>query len=341
MSGTGDLAVLALTPHGDRLGRRLIQALGRGEVVSTEAGLRPTLHQLFQAGRPLVCIMALGIVVRILGPLARDKKTDPAVVVVDEGGRFAISVLGGHLGGANPLASEVAQALGATAVITTASEAMGLPAVDLIGREFGWKIEDGSQLTVVAAAVVSRVPIAVYQDVGSGDWWRPFGEWPAHFERIESWPDADYSAALVISDRICPDLPCAAVVYRPPSLIAGIGCRRGVPVAEIADLFQQVCDDHGLAPRSLGAVATATLKADEPGLREFAAHHDVPLRCYSLDELATVTSLPTPSEVVRRRIGIAGVAEPAALLAAGAPTLLVPKQRSRRVTVALARRRDA
>jgi cobalt-precorrin 5A hydrolase len=241
-----NLAIVALTPNGLELGQRLAKSLGYGEVVSVADSARPMLQNMFQAGRPLVCIMALGIVVRILGPVTRDKKTDPPVVVVDEAGRFAISVLGGHEGGANELASQVAQAIGAIPVITTASETLGL--------------------------------------------------------------------------------------------VLGVGCRRGVSCEEIEGLFQELCKSRGFSAGSLREVATVSLKADEPGLREFAAHHGVPLRSFTVEELSQVADLPTPSAQVQAKIGIAGVAEPAALLAAGTSTLLVPKYRGQRVTMALARK---
>jgi cobalt-precorrin 5A hydrolase len=336
----GGPAVVALTPHGAALGRRIVVGLGRGEVVAAETGVRETLQQLFRSGRPLVCVMALGIVVRVLGPLARDKTTEPAVVVVDEAGRFAVSVLGGHRGGGNVLARAVADAVGATPVITTASEALGLPPLDLLGQAHGWKMEDGSRPTEVLATAVRGDPVAVYQDAGCRDWWQEHGDWPAHFQITDAWPTDRGTPALIISDRTGP-LPCPAVVYRPPSLVLGVGCRRGVPCAEIDAFFRQVCDRHGFAPLSLGVVATASLKADEPGLREFAAGQGVHLRTFTLEELASVAPLPTPSERVRHKIGVAGVAEPAALLAAGATRLLVPKQRTERVTMALARREGA
>jgi cobalamin biosynthesis protein CbiG len=377
-----NLAIVALSPRGAELGRRLAKLLRRGEVIPAERGAALALTNLFREGRSLVCIMALGIVVRALGPLARDKRAEPPVVVVDEAGQFAVSVLGGHTAGANALAREVAQALGAVPVITTASEALGVPAVDLIGRCWGWKIEPGSDLTAAAAAVVRGEPVAVYQDAGRADWWQEFGDWPASFQRVRDWPEKDFAAALLISDRLLPTVPFPAVMYRPRTLVVGVGCRRGVPCAEIEDLFLRVFQEHRLATLSLYCVATATLKSDEPGLLEFAAKRRVPLRAFSLDELARTGPLPTPSEAVRARIGIAGVAEPAALLAVGSrqyavgreeksgdreqkteegsaassflptaycllptaklPTaLLVPKQRSRRVTLAVARREEA
>jgi cobalt-precorrin 5A hydrolase len=331
-------AIVALTPRGAELGRQLAEALSRGEVVLAAGKLRPCLTELFLAGRPLVCVMALGIVVRVLGPVVRDKATDPPVVVVDEAGRFAVSVVGGHGAGANALAEEAARALGATAVITTASEALGLPAVDLIGRALGWKMERDAARTTVAAIVVRGETVAVYQDAGAADWWREFGDWPATFQRVGQWPQGGWPAALVISDRQVSASDVPTVTYRPPTLVLGVGCRRGASCEEIEELFERVFRDRGLAALSLRTVATASLKADEPGLIEFAARHAVPLQCFTLAELAAVTPLPTPSERVRAKIGIAGVAEPAALLAAGASELVVPKQRGRRVTLAVARK---
>jgi cobalt-precorrin 5A hydrolase len=332
--------IVALTPGGLALGNKLARALGRGEVVSAAGAARQTLQEQFKTGRPLVCVMALGIVVRMLGPLARHKGTDPPVVVVDEAGHFAISVLGGHVAGANALAQEVAQALGAVPVITTASDALGLPAVDLIGREWGWRLEGREHLTRVAAALVRGEPVGVYQNAGRQDWWRALGDLPATFRRIETWPPAgQWAALLAISDqRLAVVGRVPVVIYRPPTLVLGVGCRRGVPGEEIEALFEQVCARYDLAPLSLGLVATASLKAGEPGLQVFAACHEVPLLSYDTEALARAGPLPNPSERVRAKIGIAGVAEPAAMLAAGTSRLVVPKVRGPRVTMALARR---
>jgi cobalt-precorrin 5A hydrolase len=348
-----DPLVVALTPRGRELGRRIVRALGRGEVIFPEGAARSTLEEAFRAGRPLLCVMALGIVVRTLGPLTHDKHREPPVLALDEAGRFVIPVLGGHAAGANALAQEVARALGAIPVVTTASDVLGLPAVDLIGRDWGWRLEPGAALTEVAAAVVRGERVGVWQDAGRRDWWQAWGDWPESFTALAAWPPAeDWAGLLVISDRSLPETDRGpVVVYRPPTLVLGVGCRRGVPQEEIEDFFQELCRAEGLAPLSLGVVATAALKADEPGLLAFARSHAVPLRAFAVEELARVGPLPTPSEVVRARVGVSGVAEPSALLASGAsvslpacgrpaawPGLLVPKRRGRRVTMAAARR---
>jgi cobalt-precorrin 5A hydrolase len=304
----------------------------------------PALWGRFDA---IVAVMALGIVVRLAGPLAGDKRRDPAVVVVDDAGRFAISVLGGHGSGANDLARHVAGVLGATPVITTASDARGVPAVDQVGRALGWTIERTENLTRVAAAVVRGQVVAVWQDAGTADWWTMFGPWPEHFVRLTAWDELsslqpEPSALLVISDRSLPaNLPIPAegtLLYRPPTLVAGIGCRRGTPRAVIESWAREVLDRHGLAWNSLAALATVTLKMDEPGLLEFAAGAGLPLVAFPPAQLAHQPGIATPSARVAARIGIAAVAEPAALRAAGTDRLLVVKQVGPGVTLAVARR---
>jgi len=307
--------------------------------------LRKVFPEFWEEFDAIVGVMALGIVVRLAGPRVSDKRRDPAVVVVDEAGRFAVSVLGGHGAGANVLARELAGVLGATPVVTTASESRGLPAVDLVGRDLGWKIERAGNLTRVAAAVVRGQTVAVWQDAGSPDWWRRFGTWPENFVRVAAWEDlaaVEPAAVLVISDRVVPEgllPPDATLVYRPPTLVAGVGCKRGTSREAIDAWADTVFAAHGLAPGSLSAVATVTLKADEPGLIAFAEGRGVPFVAFAPEDLADQPGIETPSERVRSKIGIAAVAEPAALREAGAKSLLVTKQKGPGVTVAVARKR--
>ena len=195
----------------------------------------------------------------------------------------------------------------------------------------------------MAAAVVRRQRIAVWQDAGRGDWWRPFGPWPEHFTRIRSrdeLPGLAPAAILVISDRVePPGLPeRTTIVYRPPTLVAGVGCKRGTSRATIDAWIGKVLAESGYAEASLAALATVTLKADEPGLLECAMWRQIPLIAFPTAQLVDVPGIETPSERVRSKVGIPAVAEPAALRAAGASRLLVPKQKGPGVTLALARR---
>ena len=313
-----------------------------GEYARVES-LGQFLQEVWGRFEAIVAVMALGIIVRLVGPLASSKAIDPAVVVVDDAGRFAVAVLGGHGAGANGLADDIAARIGARAVVTTASDAHGLPAVDRIGRDDGWVIERAENLTRVAAAVVRGQIIAVFQEAGDRDWCRPFGAWPDHFHRVESAEAVENlgpGGILAITDRaIPPGFPAErTLVYRPPTLVAGIGCRRGITAEAIDAWVSKIMADRGLSGASLAAVATVMLKVDEPGLIAFARSRRLPLVAFPAEQIADHPGIETPSERVRSKVGLVAVAEPAALRAAGASKLLVTKQKGPGITLALARR---
>ena len=195
--------------------------------------LRPVIQRLFDEYQRLVLFMPVGAAVRLLAPRIQDKHDDPAVVIVDDAGRFAVSLLSGHLGGADALVEDVARILGATAVVTSASHVTGTLAVDLLGREFGWVL-DAPPLTVtrVSAAVVNGEPVGVYQQAGEPDWWpedRPLPENIIRCSDPRELAAAPGDSALIISDYLnvldSEDQPLQQVlkkqymvVYRPRSL---------------------------------------------------------------------------------------------------------------------------
>ena len=166
------------------------------------------------------------------------------MVVVDEGGTFAISLLSGHIGGANALAEMIASRIGARPVITTASDVGGIIAVDLIGREFGWELENDSRVTAVSAALVNGEPVGIYQDAGERSWQQK-GSLPvnAHiYENPEALKGSDCRAAIIITDHILSEehlFPEPMLVYRPKSLVLGIGCNRGTSSEVIDEAVQQ------------------------------------------------------------------------------------------------------
>ncbi len=347
-------AIVAVTRHGAVLANRLAGAMTEADVwVSSrfagfaghgahafDGPVARLVGDLMARHDRLVMICAVGAAVRLIAPHLVDKRADAAVVAVDDGGQFAVCVLSGHIGGGNALTREVADALGAAPVITTASEAHGVPAADLIGRELGWRIEGRHHLTRLAAALVNGEPVGVFQDAGERDWHAgPLPEHVIHFASVEHLLAASPRAAIVITDRVIAGLAGRAgvVVYRPRSLVVGVGCSRGASCDEIGRLVDATLRDAGLSVVSVRAVATVELKRDEPGLVAFARERDIPLRCFSAEQLNAAPGQETPSEVVRAAVGTRGVCEPAALLTAGAGRLLVPKRKSRNVTVAVAR----
>jgi cobalamin biosynthesis protein CbiG len=271
--------------------------------------------------------------VRLLAPWLRGKHLDPAVVAVDDQGRYAVALLSGHRGGANALARQVAEAIGAQAVITTASDLNGQMAVDLLGAEDGWRIEASPEaLRQAAAAVVNGLPVGLYQEVGTRV------EPGAGITRLTCLDEASNMAAvLVVTDRCVGTTAPAQVVYRPPSLVVGVGCSSRASAADVLEAIESALHQGGLARNSLAVLATIDRRAAAPGVLAAAEALHLPIRAYSAADLAAVTGLPTPSEVVTASVGTPGVCEPAALLASGATTLLVPKVKTPCATAAIAR----
>lgn len=348
-------AVLAVARPGAVLAGRLVEALAgarayvparfagapQPKVVAYQRQVAGVVAELFPTHRALVMIMAAGAAVRLIAPHLRGKTVDPAVVVVDDAGRYAIALLSGHAGGANELARRVAAILGAEPIITTASEAHGLPAPDLIGHAFGWRVENTGELKRLAAALINGEPVGLVQVAGEPDWHtEPLPATITCYPSLERLVEVGPPGAIIISDRV---LPAAVirpgwVVYRPRTLVLGIGCSRGATEAEIAALVGGTLAAHGLSPLSVREVATLDRKADEPGLRTFLTARGLPLRLYTAAQLGGVPGQKHPSPIVQAAVGTRGVCEPAALLCAGADRLLVPKQKHRTVTVAVARR---
>lgn len=275
----------------------------------------------------VIAFLATGAVVRIVAPLLDHKRTDPAVVVVDEAARHAVALLGGHAGGANALADQVAALLDARPVITTATDAVDLPGLDTLG----WPVQGA--VAAVSRAILDGEPVRLVADA---DW--PLPALPPNVRAAAEDPTDD-GYRLLVTDRVVPPDERTAVL-RPPSLVAGVGASRGVPAAEVAELLHRALAEAGLDPASLRCLATADIKADEAGIRSTADALGVPLVTWPATRLAAV-DVPHPSEVVRAAVGTPSVAEAAALLGpdgrADDATLLVGKTATAMATVAVAR----
>jgi cobalt-precorrin 5A hydrolase/precorrin-3B C17-methyltransferase len=257
-----------------------------------------------------VLFLATGAAVRIVAPLLSAKATDPAVVCVDEAGRFAVALCGGHAGGANHLARTVAAALGATPVVTTATDAVGLAALD----QLPGFAATGDLAGVTTAMLDGRPPLV---------------------EAELAWPVPLAAGAgperVIVTDRAVAPAP-GVVALHPPSLVVGVGASSDAAAGAAAALLEQAL--AGLARQSVSEVATIDRRAGDPVVTSLG----LPVRAFTAGELAAV-EVPTPSEVVRAAVGTASVAEAAALLAAGpGATLVVAKLAGTEATVAVARR---
>ncbi len=316
------IGLVAATANGRRRAAHLAEVWPEARFY--EGSPKLSLTRAWEECDGIVAFLAAGAAVRLVAPLLEDKRRDPGVVCVDDAGRFAVALAGGHGGGANGLALRVAGALGAEPVITTASDALGFPALDSLGKEIGFRVEEGSDLAEVGVALVSGEKINFLSEVR----W-PLGPLPGNLVRSEE----PVPPLVLVTDRLV-EAPRPAVVYRPPSLVAGVGCSRGVGADEILSLLGRSLEEAGLSKKSVALLASVEAKSDEEGLLEAAGRLGVPVRFYPAVELAGV-EVPNPSAVVEGAVGTPSVAE-ASVLRAGAD-LLLEKRKSGMATVAIGR----
>ena len=289
--------------------------------------LAPHLAALFRDGTSIVGICAAGILIRLLAPHLADKSSEPPVIAVSEDGQSVVPLLGGHHG-ANRLARDIAEALGAHAAITTAGDTALRFAFD--APPPGWRLGEGALVKAVTAALLAGEPVRLVTEAASADWLTvggaPFGDWG----RL---------TVHVTEQRVVPGGDVADVTLHPAVLALGIGCERGCAPDELVMLARRVLTAGGLAPEAVACVASLDLKADEPAVNAVADWLGVPLRLFDAAALERETPrLTAPSEVVFRAVGCHGVAEAAALACAGADgTLAMPKARSERGTCAIAK----
>lgn len=349
-------AVIAVTRQGAALAERAAEVLAAGgkEVTLYIPGkftllkvpdrrvpyrkpLRELVGEIFSQYEAIICIMALGIVVRLIAPHLKDKRTDPAVLVLDEGCSHVISVLSGHWGGANALTEELACGLEAAPVITTATDVNHLPAIEMLAKERRWHVEPFGQVRRINAAIVNGDRVIIFSD-------QPIEEHLpenvtirklAEFNRYE---DLD-GEAVFVTNKLIPGAPENALYLRPGRLVLGIGCKKGTAKEAITEAVAGVLTGAGLNMDDVRLVASADVKKDEPGLIAAADDWQLPVRFFAPVELAVAIEEQkmASSDFVEQKIGVGGVCEPAAMLGAGKTArLIVPKQAGNGITLAVA-----
>ncbi|MBG9796295.1 cobalamin biosynthesis protein [Brevibacillus laterosporus] len=353
-------AIVAITKHGVEKARHLHQVLPGSHLYYMEkflvgdeqerdirmftGSVRLLFADFFKKYNGLIFFISLGAVVRMMAPVLQDKKVDPGVVVVDDRGENVISVLSGHLGGANELTRELARLLDANPVITTASDVQKTIPVDLFGRGFGWELDSFDKVTPVSASVVNEEKVAIIQEAGESGWWPyPDKPLPGHFQvyhsMAEAWNDT-FKAALVITPRLLTVEEQArflenGVVYRPKTIVLGVGCNRGTSAEEIEQVILQILEQQGLSVKSVRNIATITLKQDEAGLLAVCQKYGWKLIAYTPEQLNEMP-MTERSETVYKFTGAYGVSEPAALRCAKAETPFLAKQKNGNVTLSIA-----
>lgn len=315
-------AYLAFTAKGEALAHRLAEALpGSVSRCGGDVTLKGWTAEHFAQDEALIFVGAVGIAVRAIAPYCRSKAADPAVVVVDEGGNFAVPLLSGHLGGANALARALAKACGAVPVITTATDVNGLFAVDLWAKAQNCAVLEPERIKHVSGALLAGQTVRYWSP------WPVAGETPAGVKKADPPETADFALTLT---------PQGEALHLVPRIgVLGVGCRRGTTAQQLEEAFAAFCAASGLSPAAVCAAASIDLKKEEPGLAAFCKAHGWPITFYPADELRAVPGQFTPSAFVASVTGVDNVCERSAVKASGG-TLLLPKTAGGGVTLALA-----
>ncbi len=322
------VALFCLTPGGVALARRLRPHLNMSCFTSPtliepgfipfDGGFASALRQAFGQYDRLIVIGATGVTVRVLAPVLHDKLTDPAVVVLDEQGQFAISLLSGHLGGANQLARQLADILGGQAVITTATDVNNMAALDQLAGEIDGRIDNfRDSVKTVNQMLVSGKKVGI--------WWHP--ALVAQKERVDTrgfvpvedlvaLPELD--GLVYISyhrEMLRLNVPTFKLV--PRRVVVGIGCRRGVDPVLVAQMLSAHLADNDLDPLALKAIGSVELKRDEPALNQLARSSGVPFQLFPVSALSELEHLFPVSDFVRQTVGAGCVSQPVAWLLSG------------------------
>ena len=346
------IAVIAITKNGVKMAKELKEKFPSWEVFAPDKfsdnnnkinwysiSTTTKITELFKSNDALICLFSLGAVVRLISPHLKDKKTDPAVIVIDDQAQFVISTLSGHLGGANQLTNDIAEKLDATPVITTAADVNKTIAVDLVGKDLGWKIDDDSNVTKISAFMVNAEKIGVYQNCGAKNWWQ--GKLPENVSTYSSLGELKKSQSkgcLIISDEQIYDNEILenAVVYRPPSLVVGVGLHWDSPSNKFMQGLDVSLKKFNLSKISIARFVSIKKEKDVVGLSELAREMDVSLEFFDRVDLASIIT-PNPSKMVESYEGTASVSEAAAIKSSNG-NLIVEKQKfPPDLTIAIAR----
>lgn len=287
------------------------------ETEPIEGELNIFTGDLFFRHRTIVFIMATGIVVRCIAKHLNDKTVDPAIIVMDEKQKFVISLVSGHLGGANAITNEIAAKLNSTAVITTASDIQGLPSVDMIAKEHNLVIESMEDAKAISAMAVNGDKIAFRNESNISI--------PFYFE-LEN----DTTQGLVIitnKKSIDTNKPVARLI--PKNIVIGIGSKRGVSTFDIISFINEQLSIYNINPKSIKCLTSIDIKSDEKGIIEAAAYYNVPNIFIPIAEIEEIETDFTASAFVKTQIGVSAVCEPAAFIAGGKEGRYISKKQSR------------
>ena len=346
-----NISVLVITKNGVKIGEKLKELFPNwnifapGKLSNENKNItwysEPTtdkIIELFKNSNALICVFSLGAVIRLIAPHLKDKKTDPAVIVIDDKTNFVISVLSGHIGGANELTEEISVKLNALPVITTAADVNKTIAVDLVGREFNWKIDDETTVTKISAHMVNAESIGVFQQTGNRKWYKALPKNVKIYDSLEELKKSKSKAHLIISDTIIDnDLSQESVIYRPQSLVIGIGLHWDTSKDTIKEGIEFCLEKFNLSSKSIAKLVSIKKPEDVQGLIDLGKEMQIPVEYIDREELAEIIT-PNPSSTVKAFEGTASVSEAAAIKVSNGKLIVEKQKFPPNLTIAIARK---
>ena len=346
-----NISVLVITKNGVKIGEKLKELFPNwdifapGKLSNENKNItwysEPTtdkIIELFKNSNALICVFSLGAVIRLIAPHLKDKKTDPAVIVIDDKTSFVISVLSGHIGGANELTEEISVKLNALPVITTAADVNKTIAVDLVGREFNWKIDDETTVTKISAHMVNAESIGVFQQTGNRKWYKELPKNVKIYDSLEELKKSNSKAHLIISDKIIDnDLSQKSVIYRPQSLVIGIGLHWDTSKDTIKEGIEFCLEKFNLSSKSIAKLVSIKKPEDVQGLIDLGKEMQIPVEYVDREELAEIIT-PNPSSTVKAFEGTASVSEAAAIKVSNGKLIVEKQKFPPNLTIAIARK---
>jgi cobalt-precorrin 5A hydrolase len=348
-----NVSVLAITKNGVNIGGKLKELFPNwnifapGKLSNANNSItwysEPTsdkIIELFKNSNALICLFSLGAVIRLIAPHLKDKKTDPAVIVIDDKMTFVISVLSGHIGGANELTQEISEKLNALPVITTAADVNKTIVVDLVGRQFGWKIDDETTVTKISAHMVNSEPIGVFQQTGNTKWYKELPKNVTIYDNLEELKKSNSKAHLIISDAIIDDeLAQESVIYRPQSLVIGIGLHWDTTKDTIREGIEDCLEKFNLSSKCIAKLVSIKKPEDVQGLIDLGKEMEIPVEYVDREELAEIIT-PNPSSTVKAFEGTASVSEAAAIKVSNGKLIVEKQKFPPNLTIAIARKTE-
>lgn len=331
-----DIICFSFTKKGGELGDRLEKLAGNYRIShlrnkDIEGGVKSLVESSFEKYDGIIFISATGIAVRYIAAHVRDKRQDPAVIVMDDLGRFVISLLSGHLGGANELANFLAQGLGAIPVVTTATDGRKIEALDIYAKRRNYSMENMEDVKKITALMVNGDRLGIYsegqEDINYGN-----------LLKLESLDniDPEVRGLIIVTSRSLDldlDLPYAVLI--PKNINIGIGCKRGMETGRILRAIEDTLRGQNIYMEALREMATVEVKKDEEGILEASRILNIPLRIFTVNQLRELEDKFEGSDFVKKTIGVSSVSEPAAYLLAS--EMLVLKSVHNGITISVSK----